>query len=485
MAEAVSIKIDFIMKNIGRLVWLPFLVGILTLVISSACSKDEVVIDEIEDEEEVVEVYEKKGAAFSLSGMNWSKQVGGLKPFWSYTWGNSLNGNQPDNVEYVPMFWGKTITDEKIEELKQLAAEGKIKYLLGFNEPDGEEQANMTVDEAIALWPKLEQVGVPLGSPAAVGILNDWLKEFMTKASAQGLRIDFMCVHSYGGANFANLKEKLEQTYNEFGKPIWITEFAVGDWNAATPEDHKYTSAQVLNFMKEALPALDKMEFVERYAWFSAKVTNPALTSSALYDENDNLTALGMYYANHTPNMEAGPGKEAVIYPNIEGNLIPNGNFGDYHVYGDPDEKAAESVGWFGYQFAVEPSDAVEGYAGKMKNEWSGDSGLNNKFAVESGKTYAISFYVKWLGKSGSIKMTLKDHDAIVAWEEAGKPSGSKPAVIGSSSAVKADADGNNEWTKVNFEYTVPEGISNLRLTLWKPKGSAVCLIDEVVAKEK
>ena len=58
---------------------------------------------------------------------------------------------------------------------------GKINYVLGFNEPELESQAIMTVDEAIALWPKLEEIGVPLGSPAPAGLNNGWLEEFMTK----------------------------------------------------------------------------------------------------------------------------------------------------------------------------------------------------------------------------------------------------------------------------------------------------------------
>lgn len=451
-----------------------------------ACSKneEEPVLPPPDSEEEIVD-YQKKGVAFTMNGLEWSHNVADLKPFWHYSWGNDYSSLEPDNVEYVPMFWGKTITDEKVAELKQLAVEGKIKYLLGFNEPDGEDQANMTVDEAIALWPKLEEVGVPLGSPATVGHLSDWIKEFMTKATAKNLRVDFVCVHNYGGANANNLKQKLEETYTEFNKPIWLTEFAVGDWNASSPEENKYTPTQVLTFMKDALPMLDKLDFVERYAWFSAKTSNPALTSSALYDDNGSLTQLGMYYLNHTSNLECGAGIDAPIYPNIEGNLIPNGNFGDYNIFGDPDENASKSVAWFGYQFEVEPTDAIEGWAAKMKNGWSGNSALNNTFPVEAGKTYQISFYVKWLGENGDIKMTLKNRDAVFAWETAGKPDDLKPAILASSSSVGAKNDGTNEWTNVSFEYAVPEGIANIQITLWKPDGSSLCLIDEVVAKEK
>ncbi|TLX75578.1 hypothetical protein E9993_08440 [Labilibacter sediminis] len=476
------------MKNYGAFVNYPIVVISFLMFLITACQKDNGIVDDSQNggnNEEEEEIYEKKGACISMAGMNWSKEVAKIKPFWHYSWGKDLNINQPENVEFIPMFWGKSVSDEEVAELKQLAVEGKIKYLLGFNEPDGIEQANMTVDEAIALWPKLEEVGVPLGSPAAVQPTGEWMKEFMTKATAQNLRIDFVCVHSYGGLNFSALKDKLNETYQEYGKPIWLTEFAVADWNAASVESNKYSAYQVRDFMKEALPALDKMDIVERYAWFSGAVTDKALAPSALYDENGNLTQLGMYYANHTPNQDAGPGKDAPIYPNIEGNLIPNGNFGDYHVYGEPDVNAPNSVGWFGYQITVEPVDAIEGWAGKMKNDWSGNAAFNNTFPVEAGKTYAISFYVKWLGKEGSIKMTLKDHDAIIAWEAAGKPAETKPQIVASSPAIIADAEGNNVWQQVSFEYTVPEGTKNMRLTLWKPEGSAICLIDEVLAIEK
>ncbi len=471
------------MKNFEKFVRLPFLFIAFLLMLTTACKKDDVKPDD--EEPPVVVEYEKKGAAFTTNGFTWNKYVVGIKPFWHYSWSSDLSVIEPDNVEFVPMVWGKGFDDQNVAALKQLADEGKIKFLLGFNEPDGEEQANMTVDEAIALWPKMEEVGVPLGSPATVNPLNDWMKEFMSKASAQGLRIDFVCVHSYGGASFTSLKEKLESTYNEYGKPIWITEFAVADWNASSPAENKYSPSQVLDFMKTALPALDKMEIIERYSWFSAKTTNPALTSSALYDENDNLTVLGRFYANHTPNDETGPALDPVIYPNIEGNLIPNGNFGDYHIYGNPDEKAPQSVAWFGYQFGVEVNDVVKGWAARMLNGWSGNSAFSNVFPVEAGKTYEISFYAKWLGDSGSISMTFKDRDAIIAWEAAGKPDDSKPPILASSPSIDADVDENNEWTQVSFEYTAPDGVANIQLSLWKPDGSSQLLIDEVLAKEK
>lgn len=258
----------------------------------------------------VAEAVGKKGNCFTTSNGTYSKRLFDTKGYWYYSWGSGFPSQLPDNVEFVPMQWGKWgINDAKIAELKALKAAGKIHYLLGFNEPDGATQANMTVDQCIALWPMLEQVGVPLGSPATVNPTNDWMKEFMQKASDKGLRIDFVTVHNYGGASADALISKLTEVYNLYRKPIWITEFAVADWTATTPQNNKYTPAQVLTFMKDVLPKLEALDIVQRYAWFSFQQTDKAGTSSALFDANLNLTPLGEYYANYKPNAKIGPPK--------------------------------------------------------------------------------------------------------------------------------------------------------------------------------
>jgi hypothetical protein len=41
---------------------------------------------------------------------------------------------------------------------------------------------------------------------------------------------------------------------------------------------------------------LDKLDFVERYAWFPAKTTSIPLGTSALFDANGALTRLGECY---------------------------------------------------------------------------------------------------------------------------------------------------------------------------------------------
>jgi hypothetical protein len=60
------------------------------------------------------------------------------------------------------MAWGAASADAGT--LAQAKAQGP--YLLGFNEPDMAAQSNMTVDQALCLWPKLMDAGRVLGSPA-------------------------------------------------------------------------------------------------------------------------------------------------------------------------------------------------------------------------------------------------------------------------------------------------------------------------------
>src|SRR5580692_7344269 len=111
----------------------------------------------------------KKGADFStnMTYGTWNDDIVNLKAFWYYTWGTPQPTPSPQNCEFVSMFWGQpNVTAANIAAVQELKTQGQIKYVLGFNEPDQSGQSNMTVSQALALWPKLESIGLPLGSPA-------------------------------------------------------------------------------------------------------------------------------------------------------------------------------------------------------------------------------------------------------------------------------------------------------------------------------
>jgi hypothetical protein len=193
------------------------------------------------------------------------------------------------------MVFGR-LSDEKFAQTRATFREHGFKELLGFNEPDGKEQGNLKVEEALALWPKLMELAPRLGSPACIHPDNDWMKSFMKGVKERSLRVDFVTVHSYGGLNAEALMKQLEAVHNLFGLPIWVTEFAVGDWKAKTIAENHYRPEQIVKFMEEILPRLDQCDFVERYAWFSPKPDNRALGPCALFNDDGSLTQVGQAY---------------------------------------------------------------------------------------------------------------------------------------------------------------------------------------------
>jgi len=242
----------------------------------------------------------KKGFCYATkSDPNWSERLTKLNAHWFYTWGPELPSSPPEGIEFVPMIWGKQSAKNEslLGKLTSQYQAGEISALLGFNEPDQAKQANMSVEDVLDAWPALMELGIPLGSPGCVHPDRDWMKDFMKGVEERKLRVDFVCAHSYGGPNAKGLINRMKQVYEMFGRPIWITEFAVGDWAAADVSENKHSPEVVAKFMKEVIPLLNKSQFVHRYAWYSAKLDNRALGTSALFDDEGNLTDLGKLYS--------------------------------------------------------------------------------------------------------------------------------------------------------------------------------------------
>jgi hypothetical protein len=237
----------------------------------------------------------KRGiGTITKAGSAWREKLELSGAQWFYSWGSTPPENIPAGVEFVPMVWGKGSGDYT-KMGKQLRKAG-YQQLLGLNEPDQKDQSNITVEAALALWPKLMETGLRLGSPGCVHPDRDWMKQFMQGVTERGLRVDFVTVHSYGGLSADALMQRLESVHKLFNRPLWITEFAVGDWQAKTRAENKYRPEQVVKFMEQLLPQLDRCEFVERYAWFPASPNSAPLGSSALFNEDGTLTPVGQAY---------------------------------------------------------------------------------------------------------------------------------------------------------------------------------------------
>lgn len=268
----------------------------------------------------------KKGACMAMKEegeKNWQKQyyvkklpkLKALHPYWFYTWGikppngvetkaeadglkiAAKEGSANPLIDFLPMIWG---CNKHFKEQQKEVQQQTPRLVLSFNEPDHKNQSNLSVERVIDVWPELENSfkdATVLVSPSAGNPVKPWFESFMKQVDEKGLRVDVIGVHHYGGPNANGFKDKMKKVYKKCNRPLLITEFAVADWDAKTPADNKYTPAQALQFMKEVLPWMEEQDWILGYAWFSFQIDLPAGTSSALFDKDDKLTALGEYYS--------------------------------------------------------------------------------------------------------------------------------------------------------------------------------------------
>lgn len=264
----------------------------------------------------------KKGACLVIKDANDLELVQSLDPHWHYSWNVKLPfATALPNAEWVPQVWGGAksmqLMQEKLDEhIIPRIENGLCHRLLCFNEPDKVHQANMTVEDCLKFWPLFEKLNIPLCSPscanplgssggkqrsACQGVTGAWMPDFMAEASKRNYRVDYIGVHWYGGANFATFKDTMKEIYETYDRrPLLITEFAVADWDCDCCERNRHSQKRVLEFMKHTLPWLERQEWVIGYAWFSFGVDQHQGTSSALFNKQRKLTALGRFYKSVT-----------------------------------------------------------------------------------------------------------------------------------------------------------------------------------------
>jgi hypothetical protein len=224
---------------------------------------------------------------------------------WYTNWGHhrlwSPGAAGKNDERFVPMIWGKD--DVATANFERLAS-APSGYLLGFNEPDNAGQSNLSVGEALKLWPKLMDKSLELGSPACSQMEtlgNDsWLGRFMEKAERKDYQVDFVAVHYYSDdGSVADFKAFLKDVRQEYDKPVWVTEWALVDW---TDRD-RFTADEVADFAANAIQMLDDLKFVKRHAWFGAYEgadgTNFNINTE-LIDTAGNLTAVGHVFQDLT-----------------------------------------------------------------------------------------------------------------------------------------------------------------------------------------
>ena len=348
----------------------------------------------------------------------------GLNAGWYYNWGNSSN-SEP-NYHYEPMSWGAG--GSRPDAIARIMEKEEVNHLLGFNESDncndqsGQFNNLCEPEVAVAYYENLMGTGLRLGTPAPRenGPFG-WLNEFAIIAKERNVRFDFVAVHWYDwGSNpaktpnapaneiFNRFKNYLERVHSRYNLPIWITEFNANPNRGNATQDE---------FLRLALPYLESLDYVERYAYFEPNPNNSSSPNEPSYyfDENGNLTNIGEIYLNQnsTPSI---PELTYEAPNNLEGLDQP-------FEEKEPNVIAfeAECSPYLGNQTdLVEDEEASNNYYLKLNKEKVGAKDLAKQihfeFNLDQADTYRI--WVRYKSSTGTntlIRAFLNDSEEFDA----------------------------------------------------------------------
>src|SRR5205085_11471411 len=120
---------------------------------------------------------------------------------WYYTWGTGAANPGTFDAKFYPMFWNAP-SQGTINNVKA----NNPAYVLGFNEPERSDQANMSVSAAINSWTTISNsfagTSTLLVSPSVADTGGStggqqWLANFMSQAKAANLKVDAVAFHWY------------------------------------------------------------------------------------------------------------------------------------------------------------------------------------------------------------------------------------------------------------------------------------------------
>lgn len=217
----------------------------------------------------------KRGIAY---GNNSTADLLVLKPgiSWWYNWAslpeNDTNTNyETIGVEFVPMAWGK-VNDNDVQAFINRIKPG-AKYLLAFNEPNFNDGARLTPQEAVNAWVNVEKIAaaknleIVSASPAYNGPDNYggysdpvlWHTQFFQLCPT--CKVDYIAFHTYDAT--AGSVIGVTGLLKKFNRPIWVTEFA----NRVIQSE-----ADKIAFMKDIVTNFENDPDIYRYSWFTGRV---------------------------------------------------------------------------------------------------------------------------------------------------------------------------------------------------------------------
>ncbi len=191
---------------------------------------------------------------------------------WCYDWGGDYRADRWANLKkngmvYAPMGWNN---NPGLSSLKSNKSEG-TEYVLGYNEPNLRDQANMSPTTAAGRWTgfvsNAKAAGIKIVSPAmcygnTTGYSDPvvWFDEFLRKTGVSLDDMDAIAGHTYM-PNTPGVKA-FARKFAKYGKPFWLTEFCHANNTISTDR------AQHMSFMSEIITWLEADPAIGKYSWF-------------------------------------------------------------------------------------------------------------------------------------------------------------------------------------------------------------------------
>ena len=236
------------------------------------------------------------------------------------------------------MFWGG-VNQNGINSVLNRSA--PVEYVLGFNEPERPDQANMSVATALTEWGELvnglDGSGIKLVSPAPsdTGDGRAWLIDFMNGVNADpNLHVDAVAFHWYGAnspdnvsAAANNFLNSVSWYRNQFNLPVMITEFGIHDWGG------NYTDAEIQEanrqFLDIVVPVLEQRSYVAAYSpypWFPDLRLVTGSPDGRIATDAGEVYA-GLYSDGETLNMAGQDQGDDIVY--LRGGTLTNTSRGE------------------------------------------------------------------------------------------------------------------------------------------------------------
>lgn len=335
----------------------------------------------------------------AISETTISKMAPGIS--WIYNWGTtpktpSLFSTESE-VVFLPMCWNANYDEAVLRNY--LSGHPEVKVLLGFNEPNFSAQSNMTPQQAVNAWPKLEQMAADYGLELAAPALNftgeyvggrtwspyEWYDEFFRLYPTA--KVDYLVLHCYMNWYSSTLWFATEYFYKDLYNPektdvygrypnivnylntykeqhghfplMYLTEFCAWEGNK---DGFTLNAESQIDQMTQKLQLLEQSDLVAGYAWFMGNANASAYPYMSLFQTNtptSDLSMLGKVYV-HMSSFDTS--KFYTIGEQIAAKDYVDASLDNQQPKLRPNSEAASSIplqvewgtsAWMGYQVDI------------------------------------------------------------------------------------------------------------------------------------